>query len=109
MRSHLLWISLALAACVKQATYDKAIAENQRLKADLEAKQDQLAKQQREQAVTDAALADLRRQKTDTIESLPDLFLPQPIVVTGPPIVVGAWRKLVTFDEVPLPASNRRH
>jgi chemotaxis protein MotB len=87
-----LLVSLLFAGCVKQSTYDKALADNKQLKADLEASQQkqaetektltqkikelqdrldaldtsskaELGKVKGEKASTEAELAELRRQK----------------------------------------------
>src|SRR5450432_1180466 len=54
--------SLALVACVRQSTYDGAIAENRRLRADLATKDAELAVVKRENDAIGVVLAGMRRQ-----------------------------------------------
>jgi chemotaxis protein MotB len=58
-----MFVSLLFAACVKQSTYDKAIAENKQLKSDLEASQ-------KKQADTEKSLGDKIKELEAQLDTL---------------------------------------
>jgi hypothetical protein len=68
-------MSLAFVACVRQSTYDGALAENRQLRADLASKDAELGAVKRENDAISVVLAEMRRQvqrRDDASESTGD-------------------------------------